>query len=56
MLGVAEILELSCSAIKDVDTSTSLVGFMMTESKECSQNHLEVQFQRDKSSGFDTLQ
>jgi len=55
-LGVAKILELSCSAVEDVDTSTLLAGFMMTESQECSQNHLKVQFQWDKSSAFDTLQ
>jgi len=36
-----EILELSCSAVEDVDTSALLVRFMMTEIKECLWNHLE---------------
>jgi len=36
VLGVAEVLELYCSSVKDVDTSTLLVGFMMIESQKCS--------------------
>jgi len=52
MPGVAEIAELSWSRLEDLDTSTLLVGLMMTESKECSQNHLEIQLQRDKGSAL----
>ena len=44
------MLELNCSSFKDVDTSTLLVGFMMIESQECSQNHPEIQLQRCKGS------
>jgi len=52
MLGVEEALELSGSRFEDVDAYTLLVGLMMTESKECSQNHLEVQLQRHKGSAL----
>jgi len=52
VLGVAEILELcrQCS-VEDIDTSTLLVGHMMTECKECSQDQL----QRDKDCSLLTL-
>jgi len=33
-----------------------LVGLVMIENKECSQNHLEIQLQRDKGSTLITLQ
>jgi len=56
LLSVAEILELSQRTVQDVDTSTLLVGFMMTESKECSKGHLEIHFEWDENSAFDTLQ
>jgi len=56
-LGVAEILELcqQCS-VEDINTSTLLVGHMMTERKECSQDHLEIQLQREKDSSLLMLQ
>jgi len=52
-----QILELcrQCG-VEDIDTSTLLVGQMMTERKECLQNHLAVQLQRDKGSTLFALQ
>jgi len=44
MLGVTEILELhrQCG-VEDVNASTLLVGHVMMQCKECSQDHLAIQ-------------
>jgi len=53
MLGVTEILELHWQCgVEDVNASTLLVGHVMMQRKECSQDHLEIQLQGTRAPPF----